>query len=77
VIEKMVSAEGIESANKRRFRYLQSTDGTQSTWKCMVIRLNGLQMDCSDNLPWLTAATHNSGFGVVISVPDIYDCFDA
>jgi len=37
----MVSAEGIESANKRRFKYLQSTDGTLSTfYRELVERLS-------------------------------------
>jgi hypothetical protein len=39
---KMVSAVGIESALTSSFKYLQSTDGNESTRKTAVIRPDGL-----------------------------------
>jgi hypothetical protein len=47
---------GIESALKRKCKHLQSTAGNESTWKAVVIYVNGSQMDrrhwiCSGFVP--------------------------
>ena len=47
--QKVVSAEGIESALSRSFKYLQSTDGTESTNNHVEVSINGLQMDRADD----------------------------
>jgi len=44
--KELVSAEGIESALARSFKYLQSTDGNESTRKAVQFTPNGSQMDC-------------------------------
>ena len=53
-IKGLVSAEGIESASTRSFKYLQSTDGNQSTSKYVLIELKGLQADCTGSATYAT-----------------------
>lgn len=45
VFPLMVEREGFESALKRKCKYLQSTAGNLSTWKAVVVHVNGSQKD--------------------------------